>query len=58
MIPFHSALARRGLVVALGFGAVLLAASAALLLASALAAVMIHPATLYSAHEFLEFLIQ
>jgi Zn-dependent protease with chaperone function len=36
----------------------ILAASAALLLASALAAVMIHPATLYSAHEFLEFLIQ
>lgn len=35
-----------------------LSASAGLLLAGALAAVMAQPATLYSAHEFLEFLIQ
>jgi len=35
-----------------------LSASACLLLAGALAAVMTNPATLHSAHEFLEFLIQ
>lgn len=35
-----------------------LAASAALLLAGALTAVIAHPVTLHSAHEFLEFLIQ
>jgi Zn-dependent protease with chaperone function len=35
-----------------------LAASAGLLLGGALIAVMAHPATLYSAHEFLEFLIR
>ena len=36
----------------------MLAASGVLLLAGAMAAVMFHPATLRSAHEFLEFLIQ
>jgi hypothetical protein len=35
-----------------------LAASCGLLLAGAAIAVIAHPATLYSAHEFLEFLIQ
>ena len=35
-----------------------LAASAGLLLTGALIAVMTHPVTLHSAHEFLEFLIQ
>jgi len=35
-----------------------LAASGSLLLAGAMAAVLAQPATLYSAHEFLEFLIQ
>jgi Zn-dependent protease with chaperone function len=35
-----------------------LAASAGLLLTGAAAAVLAHPVTLYSAHEFLEFLIQ